>query len=116
MRRLSAYRVFLTRNTEYHVRGHVCFGSAIAVRAAGPPRLGARQASRERFPRCARQDCSISSPQVGEPLWLLTEGGPHGTSPLLAIEERAHLEPDALDARLRAAAQPRPGDSIRDTW
>ena len=26
MRRPSSYRVFLTRRSEYHVRGHVCFG------------------------------------------------------------------------------------------
>ena len=26
MRRLSAYRVFLTHQSEYHIRGHVCFG------------------------------------------------------------------------------------------
>ncbi len=117
MRRLSSYRVFLTRNTEYHVRGHVCFG--IRDRRSGcwaPQHWALGKPLASAFPDAQGRMCSISSPQLGEPLWLLTESGPHRTSPLLAIEERAHLESDVLDPRLRAAAQQRPADSIRDTW
>ena len=61
MRRLSAYRVFLTRKSEYHVRGHMCFG--VRDRRTGQWQ-NEHWALRERpatFSRRARKDVSLWS-------------------------------------------------------
>ena len=98
MRRLSAYRVFLTRNSEYHVRGHVCIG----VRDR---RSGHWLAQHPALTRPLAQSVvdvdgrlrSIGLPARGEFLEFDVEGCPLRTSPVLDIEERESLvmEPEA---------------------
>jgi len=113
MRRLSAYRVFLTRNSEYHVRGHVCFGVRDRRNGEWPSRhwaLGQHLASA--FPDHTGKMCSLGSPVVGEPLWFAAEAGPHCTSVLLAIEEREYCELPGLhgvlpEALAKRAVNPR---------
>jgi hypothetical protein len=117
MRRLSAYRVFLTRNSEYHVRGHVCFG--VRDRRSGDWQqahwaLGQRLASA--FPDGQGKMCSISSPSIGEPLWFATGERPHCTSPLLAVEEREGFDMPGLHAGLREEIVRRGTGSIRETY
>jgi hypothetical protein len=115
MRRLSAYRVFLTHNTEYHVRAHCCFG--VRDRRSGAW-LGAHWALGQRladaFPDHTGKMCSIRSPAIGEPLWFVAAAGHHRTSPLLAIEDRECFEMPGLHPGLRALALR--GAKTRDTY
>jgi hypothetical protein len=109
MRRPSAYRVFLTRKSEYHVRGNVCFG--VRDRRTGSWRsdhwaLGC-------------QLTSLGVPAVSEPLCFLVGEAPHYTSVVISIEEREQLE---LPRRMRInprlydeLVQRAPG-SIRETY
>src|SRR5215813_7856039 len=104
MRRLSSYRVFLTRRTEYHVRGHICMG--VRDRRSGQFlhthwALGLRLAGA--FPDAHGKMCSISSPAIGEPLWFAMAGGLHHTSPVLAVEERQHIDLSAEWSRIHPA-------------
>ncbi|HEX7479640.1 MAG TPA: hypothetical protein VF331_17680 [Polyangiales bacterium] len=92
MRRASAYRVFLTRNSEYHVRGHVCIG----VRDR---RTGQWQAQHPALSRPLSQVVtdssghlqSICAPALGDPLEFDVPGKSLRTSPILDIEEREAL-------------------------
>jgi hypothetical protein len=120
MRRPSAYRVFLTRKSEYHVRSHVCFG--VRDRRTGSWRpdhwaLGCRLAGSITDSRGAM--CSLGTPAVSEPLCFLVDEAPHYTSAVISIEEREQLE---LPSRMRISArlydelvQRAPG-SIRETY
>jgi hypothetical protein len=112
--------VFLTRQSEYHVRGHICFG----VRDRRTGRwleshwaLSACLASA--FPDAHGNMCSIASPVIGEPLWFAVSGALHHTSPVISVEEREHLEPGDGPGRISPAlrsqlANASPTD-IRDT-
>jgi hypothetical protein len=93
MRRLSAHRLFLTRKSEYHVRGHMCFG--VRDRRTGQWlldhwALGQRLATA--FPDAHGKLCRFGVPAVGEPLCFVVEGRPQYTSPVFAIEEREQLD------------------------
>jgi hypothetical protein len=110
MRRLSAYRVFLTRKSEYHVRGHACFG--VRDRRTGGWHgthwaLGCKLAGWVGMPEIDERLCFV----VGEEL--------HYTSPVISIEEREQLElPRRLrlsPGLLRAIAR-RPPGTIRETY
>jgi hypothetical protein len=120
MRRLSSYRVFLTRQSEYHVRGHVCFG--VRDRRSGRWleshwALRARLASA--FPDAQGNMCSIASPAIGEPLWFAVDGVLHHTSPVISVEEREHLAlregMGRLSPALRAELAHASPSAIRDT-
>ena len=100
MRRLSAYRVFLTRKSEYHVRGHMCFG--VRDRRTGQWQarhwaLGQRLATA--FPDAHGKLCRFGVPVIGEPLCFVVVSGPQYTSPVMAVEEREHLD---MSRRLRS--------------
>ncbi len=102
MRRASAYRVFLTRNTEYHVRGHVCIG----VRDR---RTGQWQAEHPALARPLAESVvdsggrlqSLRVPSLGDPLEFVVAGASLRTSPILDIEER-----EALNVGPRSAPSP----------
>lgn len=99
MRRLSAYRVFLTRQTEYHVRNHVCFG--VRDRRTGQwieTHWALNQRLAAAFPDARGKMCSVSTPLIGEPLWFAMAGGLHHTSPVLGVEERAHVQLEVAPA------------------
>jgi hypothetical protein len=90
MRRPSAYRVFLTRSSEYHVRGRVCLGvrdRRTGAWSLGHPALRGRIASvgPEGRPQ------SVGTPVIGECLWFVGGEQPVQTSPVLAVEEREAL-------------------------
>jgi len=99
MRRSSAYRLFLTKNSEYHVRGNVCHGVRDrrtgewfeAHAALGRPLAGA-YSDRSGNVRGA------PIPMVGEPLIFFVDGNPVETSTVLTIEEREHLRAGGGDA------------------
>jgi hypothetical protein len=120
MRRPSAYRVFLTRKSEYHVRSHVCFG--VRDRRTGAFRadhwaLGRALAGAFADARGAL--CSLDPPQVNEPLCFMVGGEPHYTSAVLAIEEREQLElprHTRISPRLHAALARRPAGTIHETY
>ena len=119
MRRLSSYRIFLTQRTEYHVRGHVCV--AVRDRRTGTfieTHWALNMCLASAFPDANGKMCSISSPPIGEPLWFALRSGLHCTSPVLAIEERDHIDLSAQWGRIhpalhaRLAANP---SALRDT-
>jgi hypothetical protein len=120
MRRSSSYRVFLTRRSEYHVRGHACFG--VRDRRSGEWleshwALGLPLA--QAFPDARGRMCSIRVPVIGEPLCFAAASGLHATSPVLSVEERQHLDLagglSRLHPALRAALVLHPQSSIRET-
>lgn len=87
MRRPSAYRVFLTRSSEYHVRGRVCLG--VKDRRTGAWTLG-HPALRGRIASVGPkgQPQWVGTPVIGECLWFVGGLKPVQTSPVLAVEER----------------------------
>lgn len=90
MRRPSAYRVFLTRSSEYHVRGRVCLGVRDRRTGAwtlGHPALRGQLASVDAQGRLQ----SVLTPVIGECLWFVGGARPVQTSPVLAVEEREAL-------------------------
>jgi hypothetical protein len=118
MRRPSAYRVFLTRKSEYHVRQHVCFG----VRdrrtgqwharhwALGRPLAGSIADARGAM-------CSLGTPGVSEPLCFMVDDQPNYTSPVISIEEREQMEmPGNISPLLRRELARRPAGTIRETY
>ena len=118
MRRPSAYRVFLTRKSEYHVRAHMCFG--VRDRRTGQWQgshwaLGLKLASSISDSR--GKMCSLGLPTVGEPLCFLVDDQPHYTSPVIAIEEREQIElHDRISPVLRSAIARRPAGTSRETY
>lgn len=107
MRRLSAYRVFLTLRSEYHIRGHVCFG----VRSRRTGTWFAQHWALSRPLATAYADDNgrlrgLQLPAIGEPLRFQVEGETLETSPVLGVENREHLElaPLAACGPIRAAA------------
>lgn len=118
MRRPSAYRVFLTRKSEYHVRSHVCFG--VRDRRTGQWQtshwaLGLRLASS--IPDSRGKMCSLGVPIVGEALCFLVDGEPHYTSPVIAIEQREHLDTsDRISPLLRRELARKPTGTSRETY
>jgi hypothetical protein len=120
MRRFSAYRVFLTRKSEYHVRGHACFG--VRDRRNGQWlaehwALGQRLATA--FPEAHGKMCSFGVPVIGDALCFVMDGQPQYTSPVLAIEEREQLDLTAgfgrSDPAMSAEIARRMRGSIRET-
>lgn len=118
MRRPSAYRVFLTRKSEYHVRGHVCFG--VRDRRTGRWHaahwaLGLRLASS--IPDSRGRMCSLGLPAVGEGLCFLVDGQLHYTSEVIAVEERERVElGDRISPLLRSKLARRPAGTSRETY
>ncbi|MGD8859856.1 MAG: hypothetical protein PVI30_07580 [Myxococcales bacterium] len=97
MRRPSGYRVFVTRNSEYHVRGHVCFG--VRDRRSGlwvqdHWACGQRLATVFRDARGKLQTYDL--PSVGESLHFRIDGHAHYTSEVLSVEEREGLSLQGL--------------------
>jgi hypothetical protein len=112
--------VFLTRQSEYHVRGHVCFG--VRDRRTGcwvESHWALRKRLASAFPDAKGNMCSISSPAVGEPLWFAVGTGVHHTTPVFAVEDREYLEMSPLASKihpaLRQALAAAPAQAIRDT-
>ena len=118
MRRPSAYRVFLTRKSEYHVRSLSCFG--VRDRRTGewlPTHWALGVQLADAVPDARGDMCSLRQPMVGEPLYFLVDGRPHNTSPVMAIEEREQIElPMRLSTPLEHAIARRPGGTSRDTY
>jgi hypothetical protein len=95
MRRASAYRVYLTKNSEYHVRGLVCFG--VRDRRSGgwvEAHWALAQKLASAFPDATGHMRTVDLPVVGESLCFIVEGEQRNTSAILGVEERAHLEID----------------------
>jgi hypothetical protein len=120
MRRLSSYRVFLTRQSEYHVRGHICFG--VRDRRSGEwleSHWALSTCLAGTFPDAQGNMCSIASPAIGEPLWFAVDGFLYHTSPVISVEEREHLDLSAglrrLSPALRSALEHASPSAIRDT-
>lgn len=116
MRRFSAYRVFLTQKSEYHIRGHACFG--VRDRRTGEWMsehwaLGHQLATA--FANAHGHAITTRLPAITESLSFMIDGALHYTSPILAIEEREHLDRDALSPLLRSAGKRPPGKS-RETF
>jgi hypothetical protein len=93
MRRLSAYRVFLTQRSEYHIRGHICFG----VRNRKTGAWFAQHWALSRPLATAYADDhgrlrGLQLPAIGEPLRFKVEGELLETSPVLGVENREHIE------------------------
>ena len=120
MRRPSAYRVFLTRKSEYHVRSHVCFG--VRDRRTGGWHeahwaLGCALAGSIADSRGAV--CSFEDPAISEPLCFMVGDEPHYTSAVIAIEEREQLElprRTRLSSQLERELARRPRGTIRETY
>jgi hypothetical protein len=117
MRRPSAYRVFLTRRSEYHVREHVCFG--VRDRRTGQWHAGHWALGRPLAGSIADARgglCSLGLPGLSEPLCFMVDDRPHYTSAVLSIEEREQLElPVNIRAQLRRELERRPAGTIRET-
>lgn len=93
MRRPSAYRVFVTRNSEYHVRGLVCCG--VRDRRTGrwvSTHWALNQTLATAFRDATGRMRALATPAVGESLQFVV--GEHGvqTSPILSVEEREGLQ------------------------
>jgi hypothetical protein len=118
MRRPSAYRVFLTRKSEYHVRGHVCCG--VRDRRTGEWQgahwaLGLKLSSS--IPDSRGVMCSLGLPAVGEPLCFLVDGEPHYTSPVISVEEREYVAlGDRISPLLRRELARKPAGKSRETY
>lgn len=88
MRSANTYRVFLTRNSEYHVQSHVC----VRVRdrrtgrwLADHPALRRPLASAVAADGCLQ---ALYTPCLGEPLEFDIDGKSLRTTAVLDIEER----------------------------
>jgi hypothetical protein len=115
MRRPSAYRVFLTKNSEYHIRGHVCFG----VRDRRTGRWYARHAALNRPLASSFSDdqghmMAPKVPLIGEALEFVVEGEHVHSSPVLGVELREAYD---VTAKLGEALMARSHNSFnsRDT-
>ncbi|HKU40901.1 MAG TPA: hypothetical protein VJR89_22220 [Polyangiales bacterium] len=89
MRRASAYRVFLTRNSEYHVESHVCVG--VRDRRTGLWLSDHPALQRALLSAVAANGGSLQamySPCLGERLEFDVDGLALRTSAVLDIEER----------------------------
>jgi hypothetical protein len=85
--------VFLTRNSEYHVRGMVCFG--VRDRRSGaflPQHWALGQPLAHCFADGGGRLRAVALPIVGEALRFIVQGQTHCTSPVLGVEEREHLQ------------------------
>ena len=109
MQRNSVYRVFLTKNSEYHVRSGVCFnvrdrrtGNWLAEHEAiGLPLSDV-------FADEAGEVRAASMPMVGEPLSFQLQDRKFQTSPVLSVEVRGGSEvtPHWETMVVRRQAQP----------
>jgi hypothetical protein len=117
MRRLSAYRVFLTERNEYHVREYVC--CAVRNRRTGrflEDHWALERPLADAFADAQGHMCSPSLPLIGEPLTFMVDGELFETTPVLAVEERDAIQlPLTASAALRAALAAGSA-SIRDTY
>ncbi len=116
MRRSSAYRVFLTRNSEYHVRGHVCIG--VRDRRSGSWLKDHPALARPFSHSVVSADGRISLPHLpglGDPLEFDINGTPLRTSPVLDIEERESLAPSERPQRVPNPLSRRPERAPRVT-
>jgi hypothetical protein len=103
----AEYRVYFTRNSEYHLRNHVCV--AVRDRRTGQwfeehPALSRPLAAALRF---ADQFATLHTPNLGESLDFAQDhdGEPLRTSPVLSIENRA---PNANSSTSRSSTSTRP--------
>ena len=117
MRRLSAYRVFLTERNEYHVREYVC--CAVRNRRTGcflDDHWALDRPLADAFADAQGHMCSLSLPLIGEPLSFMVDGELFETTPVLAVEERDAIQlPRAATNALRAAIASSTA-SARDTY
>jgi hypothetical protein len=86
------YQVFLTRNSEYHVKSHVCVG--VRDRRTGQwfsehPALSRALSS---VVRTADSLAPLRTPHLGESLEFDLDGEPLRTSPVLNIERARGLD------------------------
>ncbi len=113
MRRASAYRVFLTRNSEYHVRGHVCIG--VRDRRTGQwvrehPAL--RRPLSQSVADATGHLQTLCVPSLGDPLEFDVPGQQLRTSPVLDIEEREALNIGTGNAPSPVARRPGPASRV----
>lgn len=109
MRRPSTYRVYLTKNSEYHVRGLVCLG--VRDRRTGEwveAHWALAQRLASAFPDATGHMRTVELPVVGESLTFMVEGRPRQTSAILAVEERIALELGSSLGRTPSHAMRRP--------
>jgi hypothetical protein len=117
MRRPSTYRVYLTKNSEYHVRALVCFG--VRDRRTGEwvqTHWALAQKLASAFPDATGHMRTVDLPVVGESLSFVVEGEARQTSAILGVEERIALELGASLGRTPSHAMRRPrGGAARET-
>jgi hypothetical protein len=85
---VGEYRVYLTREHEYHVEGHVCCG--VRERSNGEwlqAHWALAQHLTTAFADGAGRLFSIRPPVVGERLCFRPQGEEHYTSPVLSVEQ-----------------------------
>ena len=117
MRRLSAYRVFLTERNEYHVRDYVC--CAVRNRRTGrylDDHWALERPLADAFTDGHGHMCSLSLPLVGEPLTFIVEGELLQTTAVLAVEEREAVALPRGATALLAAKLSAETASPRDTY
>ena len=118
MRRPSAYRVFLTEKSEYHVRAHACFG--VRDRRTGQWHREHWALDRQlagSIPDARGAMCSLGLPGVGESLCFVVDGAYHYTSTVIGLEEREQMElPARISPLLRRELERRPAGTSRETY
>jgi hypothetical protein len=98
MRQLGEYRVYLTREHEYHVDRHVCRG--VRERGSGQwlqVHWTLSQNLASAFADGNGRLFSVHTPSIGERLRFRCDGAERATSPILAIEQPARLSPALRD-------------------
>lgn len=83
------HRVFVTRNTEYHVKRDVCI--AVKDRRSGEWLRGHLALKQRvfgglRFSRAGAVSANVGAPTIGESIFFHAEGRDLVTSPVLSIE------------------------------
>jgi hypothetical protein len=110
--RSAPYRIFLTRNSEYHVESHVCVG--VRDRRTGHWVQDHPALQRALLNAVAANGClqALSTPCLGERLEFDIDGAALRTSAVLDIEER-----DERTAMPRPVTRSRrTTESARITW
>ena len=101
---LVTYQVFLTRNSEYHLQGHVCVGVRDRRTGRWMEQHPALHRPLATTVKTAGQLTPLQKPQLGESLEFDLDGAPLRTSAVLNIEERGGTNQRSVMAPRAAAA------------
>jgi hypothetical protein len=106
MRNASSYRIFLTRNSEYHVESHVCVG--VRDRRTGTWIANHPALKRALLGAVAANGGSLQAvytPCLGERLEFDIDGASLRTSAVLDIEDRDQRSTMSRPVRLRRTTE-----------